>query len=134
MLCDRCELRYSEYLYSLNYACPEHGISIDELSPRMFSFNNPYGACQTCTGLGTFMKVNPDLVIPNKSLSISEGAICASGWGKADKGSISAMYYTAIGKEYGFNLNTPIKSSLYLKAKTLFQTYLASKNYLKYFY
>ncbi len=98
-----------EYLYSLNYACPEHGISVDELSPRMFSFNNPYGACQTCTGLGTFLKVSPDLVIPNKNLSISEGAICASGWGKAEKGSISAMYYNAIGNEYGFTLKTPIK-------------------------
>ncbi len=98
-----------EYLYSLNYACPEHGISMDELSPRMFSFNNPYGACPTCTGLGTFLKVNPDLVIPNKNLSISEGAICASGWGKADSGSIAAMYYSAIGKEYGFTLKTPIK-------------------------
>ncbi len=98
-----------EYLYSLNYACPEHGISIDELSPRMFSFNNPYGACPTCTGLGTFMKVSPDLVMPNKNLSISEGGICASGWGKAEKGSISAMYYNAIGKEYGFTLKTPLK-------------------------
>ena len=98
-----------EYLYSLNYACPEHGISMDELSPRMFSFNNPYGACQTCTGLGTFMKVNPDLVIPNKSLSIADGAICASGWGKAEKDSISGMYYTALGKQYGFTLKTPIK-------------------------
>ncbi len=98
-----------EYLYSLNYACPEHGISVDELSPRMFSFNNPYGACPTCTGLGTFMKVNPDLVMPNKNLSISEGGICASGWGKAEKSSIAAMYYTAIGKEYGFTLKTPLK-------------------------
>ena len=98
-----------EHLYSLNYACPEHGISIDELSPRMFSFNNPYGACPKCTGLGTFLKVNPDLVIPNRSLSISEGAICASGWGKADKGSISEMYYNALGKEFGFTLKTPIK-------------------------
>lgn len=98
-----------EYLYSLNYACPEHGISMDELSPRMFSFNNPYGACQTCTGLGTFMKVSPDLVIPNKNLSIADGAICASGWSKAEKGSIAGMYYTALGKEYGFTLKTPIK-------------------------
>lgn len=98
-----------EYLYSLNYACPEHGISMDELSPRMFSFNNPYGACPTCTGLGTFLKVNPDLVIPNKNLSISEGAICASGWGKAEKGSIAAMYYNALGKKYRFTLKTPIK-------------------------
>ncbi|MBQ5677968.1 MAG: excinuclease ABC subunit UvrA, partial [Clostridia bacterium] len=98
-----------EYLYSLNYACPEHGISMDELSPRMFSFNNPYGACQTCTGLGTFMKVNPDLVIPNRNLSIADGAICASGWSKAEKGSISGMYYTALGKQFGFTLKTPIK-------------------------
>ncbi len=98
-----------EYLYSLNYACPEHGISMDKLSPRMFSFNNPYGACPTCTGLGTFLKVNPDLVVPNKNLSISEGAICASGWGKAEKGSIAAMYYNALGKEFGFTLKTPIK-------------------------
>ncbi len=99
-----------EYLYSLNYACPEHGVSMDKLEPRMFSFNNPYGACPTCTGLGTFLKVNPDLVIPNKSLSISEGAICASGWGKAEKGSIAAMYYTALGKQFGFTLKTPIKN------------------------
>ena len=98
-----------EYLYSLNYACPEHGISMDELSPRMFSFNNPYGACSTCTGLGTFMKVSPDLVIPNRNLSIADGAICASGWSKAEKGSISGMYYTALGKEFGFTLKTPIK-------------------------
>ena len=99
-----------EYLYSLNYACPEHGVSMDKLEPRMFSFNNPYGACTTCTGLGTFLKVNPDLVIPNKNLSISEGAICASGWGKAEKGSIAAMYYTALGKQFGFTLKTPIKN------------------------
>ena len=98
-----------EYLYSLNYACPEHGISMDELSPRMFSFNNPYGACQTCTGLGTFMKVNPDLVIPNRNLSIADGAICASGWSKAEKGSIAGMYYSALGKQFGFTLKTPIK-------------------------
>ena len=98
-----------EYLYSLNYACPEHGISMDELSPRMFSFNNPYGACPTCTGLGTFLKVSPDLVIPNKNLSIADGGICASGWSKAEKGSIAGMYYTALGKEFGFTLKTPIK-------------------------
>ncbi|MBE6804770.1 MAG: excinuclease ABC subunit UvrA [Ruminococcaceae bacterium] len=98
-----------EYLYSLNYACPEHGISMDELSPRMFSFNNPYGACPTCTGLGTFLKVNPDLVIPNKNLSIADGGICASGWSKAEKGSIAGMYYTALGKQFGFTLKTPIK-------------------------
>lgn len=68
-----------EHLYSLNYACPEHGISIDELSPRMFSFNNPFGACEKCSGLGVFLKVSPDLIMPNRNLSISGGGICASG-------------------------------------------------------
>ena len=98
-----------EYLYSLNYACPEHGVSIDELSPRMFSFNNPFGACPKCTGLGVFLKVNPDMIIPNKNLSIADGAICASGWSKAEAGTIAEMYYKALGKKYGFTLNTPIK-------------------------
>lgn len=98
-----------EYLYSLNYACPEHGVSIDELSPRMFSFNNPFGACPKCSGLGVFLKVNPDLIMPNKNLSISAGGICASGWGKADSGSIAEMYYKALGKKYGFSLDTPLK-------------------------
>ena len=101
--------RGEELSFSQNYACEDCGISLTELEPRMFSFNNPYGACQTCTGLGIFMKVNPDLLIPNKNLSISEGAICASGWGKAEQGSISAMYYNALGKEYGFTLKTPIR-------------------------
>ena len=87
-----------EMLFSQSYACPEHGISIDELAPRMFSFNNPFGACETCTGLGTFMKVDPALVIPNRSLSIREGAIKASGWYYAD-GSVSEMYYKGLGKK-----------------------------------
>ncbi len=95
-----------EQLYSLNYACPEHGVSMEELSPGMFSFNNPTGACPTCTGLGTFMKVDPDLIVPNKALSIKEGAIKASGWYYAE-GSISAMYYHAIAESYGFDLDTP---------------------------
>ncbi len=69
-----------EMMFSQNYACPEHGISIDELAPRMFSFNNPLGACEKCTGLGTFMQVDPALILPNKKLSIREGAIKASGW------------------------------------------------------
>ena len=96
-----------EMQFSQNYACPEHGISVDELTPRMFSFNNPFGACPTCTGLGTFMKVDPELIIPNKKLSIREGAIKASGWYYAD-GSVSAMYYEGLGKRYGFTLDTPI--------------------------
>ncbi len=94
--------------FSQNYACPEHGISIDELTPRMFSFNNPFGACKKCTGLGVFMKVDPDLVIPNKDLSIRQGGIKASGW--AMEGStIASMYFEALAKQYHFSLGTPIK-------------------------
>ena len=98
-----------EMLFSQNFACPEHGTTIEEMSPRAFSFNNPYGACPKCTGLGVFMRINPDLVIPNKNLSISQGAINASGWSKADGGSIAQMYYQAIADEYGFTLDTPVK-------------------------
>ena len=97
-----------EMLFSQNFACPEHGISIDELSPRMFSFNNPFGACEKCTGLGVFMRVDPDLVIPNKKLSIDQGAIKASGWYYAE-GSVSRMYYKGLADKYGFSLSTPIK-------------------------
>ncbi len=95
-------------LFSQNYACPDHDVSIEELTPRMFSFNNPAGACETCTGLGTFMQVDPDLVIPNKDLSIREGAIRASGWYYAE-GGIAQMYYEALAEHYGFSLDTPIK-------------------------
>lgn len=105
-----------EMLFSQNFACPEHGTSIDEMSPRMFSFNNPYGACPKCTGLGVFMRISPDLVIPNKNLSIRQGAINASGWSNADSGTIAQMYYQAIADEYGFTLDTPIKD---LKKKQL---------------
>ncbi len=98
-----------DLLFSQNYACPEHNISVDELSPRMFSFNNPYGACETCTGLGVFLTVDPDLVIPDKSLSIREGAIKANGWSNVETSTIARMYYEALGKEYGFTLDTPIE-------------------------
>lgn len=94
--------------FSQNYACPEHGISIDELTPRMFSFNNPAGACEKCTGLGTFMKVDPELVLPNKNLSLKDGAIKASGWHFCEKGTISYMYFEGLAKHYGFTLSTPI--------------------------
>ena len=97
-----------EMQFSQSYACPDHSISIDELEPRMFSFNNPFGACERCTGLGTFMRVDPELIIPNKDLSIREGAIKASGWYYAE-GSISEMYYKGLGKKYGFTLDTPVK-------------------------
>ena len=98
-----------ELTFSQNYACPEHGVSVDELTPRMFSFNNPYGACPTCTGMGIFMKVDPDLVIPDKSKSIRGGAIKASGWGNADGGTISQMYFEGLAAHYGFSLDTPVK-------------------------
>lgn len=98
-----------EQLYSLNYACPEHGISFDELTPRMFSFNNPFGACKKCSGLGVFMKISEKSVIPDPSLSIRKGGIRAHGWNSVSEGSIAGMYYTALGKKYGFTLDTPIK-------------------------
>ncbi len=98
-----------ELLFSQNYACPEHGAGIEELTPRMFSFNNPSGACKTCTGLGTFMQVDPDLVIPNRSLSLRGGAIKASGWYFGKSGTIAQMYYEGLAAHYGFSLDTPIK-------------------------
>lgn len=97
-----------EMLFSQNYACPEHNISIEELNPRMFSFNNPFGACEKCTGLGTFMSIDPDLVIPDKDKSIREGAIRASGWYYAE-GGIAQMYYQSLSEHYYFSLDTPIK-------------------------
>lgn len=95
--------------FSQNYACEECGISIEELTPRMFSFNNPYGACPVCTGLGVQMRVDPDRIIPNRKLSIKQGAIRASGWGSAEPGTIAYMYFTALGKRHGFTLDTPIE-------------------------
>lgn len=98
-----------ELLFSQKFACPEHGTCIEEMAPRSFSFNNPYGSCPRCMGLGTFMRINPDLVIPNKNLSINQGAILASGWSNVDSGTIAQMYYSALAEEYGFSLDTPIK-------------------------
>ena len=97
-----------EMTFSQNYSCPEHGVSIEELSPRMFSFNNPFGACSKCTGLGIFMSMDPDLIIPDKRLSIRGGAIQASGWGYANGGTIAQMYYEALAAHYGFSLDTPV--------------------------
>lgn len=97
-----------DILFSQNYSCPEHGISMDELSPRMFSFNNPYGACKKCTGLGVFMKIDIDRVIPDMSKSVRQGAIKGSGW--AMEGStIATMYFEALAEKYGFSLDVPIK-------------------------
>jgi len=99
-----------EYLFSQKYACPDHDIEIDELTPRMFSFNNPFGACKTCTGLGTLLKIDPDLIMPNKNLSIAQGGIRASGWSYAEGGTIAEMYYRALGEEYGFKITDPLSS------------------------
>ncbi|MDE6386058.1 MAG: excinuclease ABC subunit UvrA [Eubacterium sp.] len=98
-----------EELFSLDYACPEHGVSIEEMSPRMFSFNNPFGACKRCTGLGTFMEIDEALIIPNRKLSINQGAVKASGWNVADGSSIARMYFEALSKEYNFSLDMPVE-------------------------
>lgn len=98
-----------DILFSQNYACEDCGVSIEELTPRMFSFNNPFGACPTCTGLGSQLKVDPDLIIPNKNLSILEGAITASGWNNIKSDGISRMYFDALAKKYRFKLDTPVK-------------------------
>jgi len=98
-----------DILFSQNYACEECGVSIEELTPRMFSFNNPFGACPTCMGLGSQMKLDPELIIPNKNLSIIEGAITASGWNNIKSDGISRMYFDALAKKYKFKLNTPMK-------------------------
>ncbi len=97
-----------DILFSQNYACPEHGVSIDELSPRMFSFNNPYGACKKCTGLGVFLKIDVNRIIPDATKSIRQGAVKGSGW--AMEGStIASMYLEALAKQYRFSLDTPVK-------------------------
>lgn len=93
--------------FSQNYACPEHGVSVEELSPRMFSFNNPFGACPKCTGLGVFLKVDPNLVIPNPQLSISQGGLKGSGWAM-EGNSIAAMFFEALAEKYNFSLQTPL--------------------------
>ncbi len=98
-----------ELTFSLNYACEDCGVSMPELSPRMFSFNNPYGACPHCAGLGFQLKVDPDLIIPNRSLSILDGAIQASGWGSIRNDSISRMYFDALAERYRFRLTDPVE-------------------------
>jgi excinuclease ABC subunit A len=98
-----------EIVFSQSFSCPEHDISVEELAPRMFSFNNPYGACPKCTGLGTFLKVDPELIVPNKNLTIRQGAIRASGWYYSD-GGIAQMYYEGLASHYGFSLDVPYKN------------------------
>jgi len=98
-----------DMLFSQNYACPDCGISIGELTPRMFSFNNPYGACPTCSGLGVLMKIDPGIVIPDPSLSLNQGAIQVSGWNSGEFDSMAHTYLTALSEQYGFSLDTPVK-------------------------
>ncbi len=95
--------------FSQNYACPDCGISIEELTPRLFSFNNPHGACPKCTGLGVQLLVDPALIMPNENLSIMDGGITASGWGNIKGDSISRMYFEALSRRYHFKLTDPIK-------------------------
>ena len=95
--------------FSQNYACEDCGISIEELAPRMFSFNSPFGACPTCTGLGSQMKADPQLIIPNPALSILDGAITVSGWQNVKGDSIARMYFDALAKKYDFDLTTPFQ-------------------------
>ncbi len=97
-----------ELLFSQNFACSDCGISIEELTPRMFSFNNPYGACPTCSGLGMQMKMDPDLIIPDRTKSLEEGAIKVGGWNFENGDSYSRMYLSALAKHYKFKTSTPV--------------------------
>ncbi len=97
-----------DMLFSQNYACPDCGISIGELEPRLFSFNNPYGACPACTGLGILHKIDPALVIPNRALSLNQGAVSISGWRSDDASSIAHSYFVAMADKYGFSMDTPL--------------------------
>ncbi|MCD7844606.1 MAG: excinuclease ABC subunit UvrA, partial [Oscillospiraceae bacterium] len=99
-----------ELTFSQNYACEDCGISIEEMTPRLFSFNAPYGACPTCSGLGTLLRVDPELILPNPELSIMDGGIMAPGWSNARGDSICRMYYEALGRKYHFTLYDPIKN------------------------
>ena len=97
-----------ELIFSEKYSCPDCGISIEELTPRMFSFNNPYGACPCCGGLGMLMKIDPDIIVPDKSLSLNQNAINVSGWQSGKNGgSMSNMYFSALAEHYGFSMDTP---------------------------
>lgn len=98
-----------EMLFSQNFSCTECGISIEELTPRMFSFNNPFGACPNCGGLGTLMKIDPDLVIVDKTKALTEGALTTTGWNFTNEDAYSRMYLDALAKHYGFDINTPVE-------------------------
>ncbi|NLL62719.1 MAG: excinuclease ABC subunit UvrA [Ruminococcaceae bacterium] len=97
-----------EMEFSQTFACPEHGISVTKLSPRMFSFNSPFGACQKCTGLGEYTVIDEDLLIKDKSISIRDGAIKAPGWSKVEGGTMAEMFYQGIADHYGFSIDVPV--------------------------
>ena len=98
-----------ELTFSRNYACPDHGVSVEELSPRMFSFNNPFGACQKCGGLGVFMSMDPERIVPDPTLSVRQGCFPGSGWNYKDGGTIAKMYFDGLAAHYGFSLDTPFQ-------------------------
>jgi len=98
-----------DLIFSQNYACPDCGISMEEMTPRMFSFNNPFGACPACSGLGSLMRIDPDLILPNRELSLHEGAIRVSGWDSGNEASMFQMYLEALAAKYEFSLDTPVK-------------------------
>ncbi|MBQ4610037.1 MAG: excinuclease ABC subunit UvrA, partial [Clostridia bacterium] len=97
-----------ELLFSQNLACPDCGVSMEELAPRSFSFNSPFGACSTCAGLGVQMKIDPDLIIPDRTKSISENPFNVMGWTSSEPGTQSHMFFSALGQKYGFSLDTPL--------------------------
>ena len=103
------EIGGEDTLYSENFACPDCNISIEELAPRMFSFNSPFGKCDYCDGLGSLIEIDENLIIPNKDLSIMEGAIACWGEGRLKEDSWTFAFLKALSKEYNFDLNTPIK-------------------------
>ncbi len=96
-----------EITYSQNYACPDHGFSVDEITPRMFSFNNPFGACPKCTGIGVFLQIDPDLIIPDAEKSIRQGGLKGSGWAM-EGNTIAEAYMIGLADHYGFSLDTPL--------------------------
>ena len=96
-----------ELHFSQSYSCPEHGVSVDELVPRMFSFNNPFGACPECTGLGVYKRIDPALILPNMDYSIAEGGVRASGWTYGE-GTIAAMFFDAICEKNGCSPEQPL--------------------------
>ncbi len=102
-------LELGETLYSMNYACPDCGVSIEELEPRMFSFNSPYGACPACSGLGIRMKISREAIFPDERVTLREGAMNLMGFNASEDGGIAAQYFGAMGKKYGFSLDTPLE-------------------------